>query len=188
MPRSRITGASTSPFQVPVVFFVRGAALQPDRTGVNRFLPERSEALALERHVAPADFAAHEELLEAVVDAAREAHALEDFAALVLGQRSFDGGAAQEAVTGIHHFGSGLFEAFQRGGARRRFGDSFRRQHVVVQRLRQRAAQHRARRIELHRIAALDRRQSRALERNEGVWQRERMALGNKGGKAATET
>ena len=169
MPRSRITGAITSPFHDPSVVLVGGAALQADRAGVDRFLAERAEALALERHVAPAHFAAHEELLQAVVDAAREAHALQDFAALVLRQRRFDRGAAQESVAGIHHFGARLFEPLQRGRARRGFGDAFGRGDVLVQRLRQRAAQRRARRIELDRIAALDRRQPGALERLERV-------------------
>ena len=187
MPRSRITGAITSPLHVAIGLAIRGAALQANRAGVDRFLAERSEALALERHVAPAHFAAHEELLQAIVDAARQAHALEDFAALVLGERRFDRRAAQESVAGVDQLRARLLEPLGRRHARRGFGDAFRRGDVLVQRLRQRATQRGPRRIELHRVAALDGADAGALERLERMLQRKRVTLGDEGGETAGE-
>ena len=85
-PRSRIIGAMTSP---AMRRRRRGhsAAPQPDAGRVDRLLAERAEAFALERRVAPADFAAGEELLEAVVDGARQDHPVEDLDPLLAGQR-----------------------------------------------------------------------------------------------------
>ena len=77
-------GATTSPCHAPSAPRNAGAAPQPDRRRVDRFLPERSEALALERRVAVADFAAGEERLQPVVDGAREDHAAQDLAPLVV--------------------------------------------------------------------------------------------------------
>ena len=51
--------------------------------GVDRFLAERAEALALKRRVAVAHFAAREEGLQPVVGRARERHAAQNLAALV---------------------------------------------------------------------------------------------------------
>ncbi len=77
-----MSGATTSPRQ-PVGVAVRVAAAQPDAGRVDRFLPERSESLALERRVAVADLAAGEERLQPVVGRARQDHAAQDLAALV---------------------------------------------------------------------------------------------------------
>ena len=69
--------------QLPYVLGYSVTALQPDPGGVDRLLPERAEALALERRVAPAHFPAREEMLEAVVGGARQQHAAQDLAPLV---------------------------------------------------------------------------------------------------------
>ena len=63
-PRSRITGAITSPRQLAVAAAKRLAAPQPDARGVDGLLPERSKALALKRRLAVAHFPAGEEGLE----------------------------------------------------------------------------------------------------------------------------
>ena len=143
MPRSRITGASTSPPHGAVGLAIGRAAVQANGAGIDRLLPERAEALALERHVAPAHLAAHEELLEAVVDAARQAHALENLFALGLGQRRLDRRPPQEAVAGVDHFRPRLLEPLDGRGARGGLGNALRGGHLVVERLRQRAAERR---------------------------------------------
>jgi len=165
-----------------------GAALQANGAGIDGFLAERSEALALEGHLAPADLAAHEELLEAIVDAARQAHALEDLAALVLRQRRVDGRAPQESVARLHELRARLLEAFRRGGARRRFGNAVRRRDLVVEGFCERAAERRPRGIELHRIATLEGAQPGRLERVDRVWQCKGMALGDERREAAGES
>ena len=144
---------------------IRGAALQANRAGIDGFLAERSEALALEGHLAPADLAAHEELLQAIVDAPGETHAFENLATLVFGERRFDRRAAQKAVAGVNQLRARLLEPFGRGHTRRGFGDAVRRRDVLVERLRQRATERGPRRIELHRIATLDGADTGALER-----------------------
>src|SRR5262249_56526828 len=81
-PERRGGGGDAAPPPL-VAGAVRLAAPQADRRGIDRFLSERSEALALERGVPVADFAAGEERLQAVVGAAGQQHAAEDLAALV---------------------------------------------------------------------------------------------------------
>ena len=113
---------------------------------------------------------------------------LQDLAAFVFRQRRFDGGPAQESVARIHDLGARLLEPFQRRRARRRFTDALGRDDAVVERFGERAAHDRARRIDLHRIAALERGQAGGFERLERERQRERMPLGDEGGKAASES
>ena len=98
-----MSGATTSPRHSPSARY-GVAAPQPDAGGVDRLLPERPEALALERRVAVAHLAAGEERLQAVVGGARQHHAAQDLAALVGGERGPDRGAAQEAVAGVDEF------------------------------------------------------------------------------------
>ena len=149
---------------VPAAVFlpVGGAALQADCAGIDRFLSERAEALALERHLAPTDFAAHEELLEAIVDAARQAHALEHFAALVFRQRRFDRRPAHESIARLDDFGARLLQALQSPivpgvvSAIPSGAATFSYSALASARRRRRP-----RGIELDRIAALDRRQAR---------------------------
>ena len=105
-----------------------------------------------------------------------------------VGQRRGDRRAAQEPVARVDQFGARLLEPLHRRRAGRGLGDALGRGDVVVERLGERAAQHRPRRIELHRIAALDRRQAGALERLERKRQRERMTLGDERGKAAAKS
>ena len=69
--------------QLAVVAAPAVAAAQPDGGGVDRFLTERPESLALERHALIRDLAAREELLQAVVDGARQHHAAQDLAPFV---------------------------------------------------------------------------------------------------------
>ena len=167
---------------------IRLAAMQPNGPGIDGFLAERSKAFALERHVAPANFAAHEELLQAIVDAARQAHALENFLALGLGQRRLDGSAPQEAIAGVHDFGARLFQALDRGSARGGFGNALGRGDLVVQRLGERAAERGARRIQLHGVAGLDGANARAVERFKRNGQGEGVALCDKRAEPAGET
>ena len=58
----------------------RLAAPQPDRGGVDRFLSERAESLALKRHALELHVAAGEELLEPIVHGTRQHHAAQDLA------------------------------------------------------------------------------------------------------------
>ena len=90
------------------------AALQPDAGGVDRLLAKRAEALALERLHAPAHFPAGEELLEPVVDGARQAHPAQDLLALVVGERRGDRFTLQPAVARVEHLRPRLFEAANR--------------------------------------------------------------------------
>ena len=118
----------------------RRAAAQPDRRRVDRFLPERPEALALKRGAAVPDVAAGEERLEAIVGGAREQHAAEDLAPFVGRQRRFDRGAAQKTVAGVDELGVRLADARAGGDARRRVGEAG-RQRPRAQAPRQLAAQ-----------------------------------------------
>ena len=61
-------------------------AAKADAGGVDRFLPERTESLALKCGVAIADFAAEKERLQAVIGCAREDQTAQDLAALFGGQ------------------------------------------------------------------------------------------------------
>ena len=81
---------------------MRVAAAEPDARGVDGLLPKRSKPFALERRLAVADFPAGKERLEPVIDRPREHHAAQDLSSLVGRQRGTDGGAAEEAVAGVH--------------------------------------------------------------------------------------
>ena len=105
-----MTGASTSPRHVPSLAAIRRAATQPDCAGINRLLAERAEALALEGPLAPADFPAHEQLLQAVVHGASQDHAAQDLAALVGGERRADRLAREKPVARIHDLRARLLE------------------------------------------------------------------------------
>ena len=93
-----------------VVAAVLRAPLQPEAAGVDSLLAKRAEALPRERLHAPAHFAAHEELLQPVVDRARETHAAQDLLALVVGERGRNGLALQPAIAGVEHVRARLFE------------------------------------------------------------------------------
>src|SRR5690606_18129495 len=95
-------------------------AAQADAAGVDGLLAERAEAFPLEGLVAPAHLAAHEELLQAVVDRAREHHAAQDLAPFLARERRADGLARQEAVARLHHLRPRLFQPTDRSRARRR--------------------------------------------------------------------
>ena len=82
-PRSRMSGAITSPLPAVRRRDSAVAAAQPDGRRVDRFLAERAEALALKRRVAVPHFAAREERLQPVVGRARQRHAAQNLAALV---------------------------------------------------------------------------------------------------------
>src|SRR5688572_32943101 len=62
-------------------------AAETQRRGVNRFLSERSESLALERRAAVFDFAAGEELLQAVIHGTSQDHPAQHFETLVVTER-----------------------------------------------------------------------------------------------------
>src|ERR1700730_12017338 len=75
-----------------------GSATQTNRRRVDRFLAEGAESLPLKRGVSPADLAAGEELLEAIVDRAGENHAAENLELLVNGERCGDRFAPNESI------------------------------------------------------------------------------------------
>src|SRR5262249_49081859 len=86
---------------VAVLAAVAGAPAEPNRGGVNGFLPEGAKALALKRHLAVPHLTAVEERLEPVVGRPRQDHAAQPLPALVLCQRSTKGFAAQKTVAGV---------------------------------------------------------------------------------------
>ena len=118
-PRSRMSGATTSPRQPPCADRYASPAPQPDAGRVDRFLPERPESLALERGVAVPHVAAREKRLEPVVGRARQRHPAQDLAAFVRGERRLDRGAPKKTVTRVD-------ELVDRGGpaSLRRHGGS----------------------------------------------------------------
>src|SRR6185295_9699887 len=89
MPRSRISGPTTSPVHRPSA--ARNAAPQADPRRVDRLLPERPEPFPLERGGAVLDLAAGKERLQPVVGGAGQHHAPQDFDALVAGERGLNG-------------------------------------------------------------------------------------------------
>ncbi len=119
-PRSRMTGATTSPRHTPLVP-ERFAAAEPDARGVDRFLSERPKAFTLECRLTVADFPAGEERLQAGVGGARQHHAAEDLAAFVRSQRGTNRGPAQEAVAGVYQLIDRELESLLCIDPRRRF-------------------------------------------------------------------
>ena len=85
-----------------------GAALQSDRGGVNRLLPERAKALSLKDPFRVADLAGVEEGLEAIVRRSGEDHAAQDFAPLAGGERRFDRGATKKSVAVVEQLFASL--------------------------------------------------------------------------------
>ena len=170
-----------------VVTAVRGPALEANGRGVDGFLAERSEALALERFVAPANLAAHEELLQAVVDGAREHHAAEDLDALVLGQRRRNRLAPQEPVAGVHELGTSLLHPLDGRRAWRRVIGALRRFQRLVQTARQLPAEGHPEGVEGGVIAGLELATAHRVEDLEDERHREWVALGGDGGEPAGE-
>src|SRR4029450_10927724 len=101
-----------------------GTATQADACRIDCFLAERAKALALERHVLVANLAAREELLETVVDRARQHHAAQDFAALLVGERRRDRFASKKAGAGVAHVLARLLQSLLRRDAGRRIGSA----------------------------------------------------------------
>ena len=73
-----------------------------DARGVDGFLAETPESLALERRVTVANFAAGEERLQPIVGCAGQDHAAQDLSTLVGRERRAERGAAEESVAGLH--------------------------------------------------------------------------------------
>ena len=136
----------------------RRAAPQADAGGVDRFLAERAESLALERGGAVLDLAAGEERLQPVVGGARQHHAAQDLDALVAGQRGLNGGAAQKAVARLQQLGVRVRHPRGGGGPRRRVGQPVRQPARACSRARQLAPQRRAQRLDRRLVARLARR------------------------------
>ena len=158
---------------------------QAHRRAVDRFLPQRSKALALERRRAESDFAAEEEGLEAVVGGAREQHAAQDLEAFVARQRRGDRGAAEEAVDRVEQLGVRLLHARGGGRPRRRVRQPVRKR-ARLQPLLQLAPQRRTRGLDrrfVSRVAAAGRR----LEGVEHIGERKRMPLGDERAEAARD-
>src|SRR5688572_33314565 len=80
-------------------------------------------------------------LLEAIVNAAREAHPFQDLAAFVFRQRRFDRRPAEKSITGVNELGPRLFEALGRAHAGRCIRSSFRRREMLVEGLGERPSQ-----------------------------------------------
>ena len=133
-PTSRMIGATTSPSQPPSR--ARHAAPRRSRIAarVDRFLPERSESLALERRRAVAHFGSGEERLQPRVGGAREQHAAQDLEPLVVREARGDRFAREEAVARLD-------------GMRRRLRRSARRRADAAASSRDRADQRRAKRV-----------------------------------------
>jgi len=102
------------------------AAAQANRRRVDRFLPEGTEAFALERAGAVANLAAGEELFEAVVGGAREDHAAQDFALFLGRKRCRDGLATQKSVAGVDDFSDCVVKAFADADTGRALGNGAR--------------------------------------------------------------
>ena len=128
-------------------------APQPDAAGVDGLLSERAEALTLKRLVAPADLAAHEELLEPIVDGARQHHAAQNLAPLVSRQRDANRFAREKAVARLDDLRTRLLQPLDRGHARRRLVDAVRRGQQVVEPLGELAAKRRTQRFDLLGVA-----------------------------------
>jgi tRNA1Val (adenine37-N6)-methyltransferase len=92
---------------------------QTNRRCVDGFLAERSKAFALERRPAITDLAACEELLEPVVDGARQNHPSQDFATLVGRQGGGDRFTREESIARIDEGGARLIEPPRCRDARR---------------------------------------------------------------------
>ena len=126
-PRSRMSGAITSPVQPSAVRYCSPRRSLISR-GVDRLLAERAESLALKRRVAEPHFPAREERLQAIVGGAREEHAAQDLAALVGGQRRLDRRPPQEAVAGVTNLLDCLREALAGDDARGRVAETGRQE------------------------------------------------------------
>ena len=99
------------------------AAAQPDPCGINRFLTERSESLALKGGLAVADLAVGEQGLQPIVGGAGQHHASKDLEAFVGRQRRADSGSPQESVAGLDDVINRLFEAPPGCDTRRGLGE-----------------------------------------------------------------
>ena len=122
-PRSRMSGAITSPVQ-PSAVRVLLATPQPDPRGVDRLLSQRAESLALKGRFTEPHLTAHEERLQPVVGGAREEHAAQDLAPLVGRQGRVDRRPPQETVTGVADLLDGLRKAPAGDDARGRVAEA----------------------------------------------------------------
>jgi len=109
-------------FPASVSLAERGAASQAERCGVDGFLAQRAESLALKRSSAVPHFAPAEEALEPVVGCAGHDHAAEHRALLVARQRGKNRFAPQKAVAGLDELRRSSGEPLVDRHARRRFG------------------------------------------------------------------
>ena len=160
---------------------VGGAALQADAGRVDRFLAERAEALALKGLHAPAHLAAHEELLQPVVDGAGEAHAAQDLLALVARERRGERLALQPAVTGLGDLRPRLFEAADGRHTRRRLVEGLAARYVAVEPAGEFAAEHRPQRLEPGLVTRLQLGAAAGLEHLEHETNERRLLLGDEG-------
>jgi hypothetical protein len=96
-----MSGATTSPLPGAVGSAPALPPAEPQWRAVDRFLPERTEALALEGLPPIADLAAGEERLQAVVGRPGEEHPTKHLPLLVAGERSGDRLAPEEAVASL---------------------------------------------------------------------------------------
>ncbi len=160
------------------------AALEADTAGVDRFLAERAEALALERLHPPAHFPAGEELLQTVVHGASQAHPAQDLFALVGGERGGDGLAMEPAVAGIEHLGPGLFEAADGRHTGRGLVEPLGPGHGVIEAAGELAAERRTQGLEADAIASLQLAAAGGLEDLEGESDQGGVLLGHEGAEA----
>ena len=110
-PRSRMIGPTTSPRQPRSSIAPAVAAPQPNGGGIDRFLSERAESLALEAERLELHVAAGEQLLEPIVDGTRQHHAAEDLAPFFRRERRGDGCPRQKAVHVLEQFLAGGLQA-----------------------------------------------------------------------------
>ncbi len=150
---------------------------QPDGRGVDGFLTERSESLALKRRIAVADLAPEEEGLQAIVGRPGEDHAAQDLAALVSGQRRLDRRAAEEAVADVQDLLVSLLETRLGARSRRRLGQSHGNPHVL-QAPPKLPAKRRPERVQAGLIGGRVSARHR-LERVQSAGERQRMTLGD---------
>ena len=168
-----------------LVVTIGSAAAQPDPGGIDRFLAERAESLALERRGAVLHLAAGEEDLEAVVGGARQHHAAQDFDPFLRRQRRLDRRAAQEAVARLGELAVRLRQPHRCRRPRRRVGQAF-RQLARLQASRQLPPDRGPQGVDLRFTLGL-RTAGRGFQGVERMFEREGIALGHEGAKAARD-
>ncbi len=106
--------AGPAPAPVPIA----RSAPQSKRSGVDRLLAQRAEALALEALPPVTHLAPEEQVLELVVDGPGEDHAAQHLAPLLAGQGGGDLLAAQEAADRLNHLVRRLLHPLRGGDPR----------------------------------------------------------------------